>query len=705
MLFWMSLLPLFLGPFVYPYIRRAARSLAVLDGFLLVSVVGLVLLHLLPHSLHIAGGGVIFAALLGILLPLGADRFWSKVAPTTPHRLGWLGMLALLGLGVHAVLDGVALALPEAGHAHAEEKLLALAVVLHRIPVGLAIAWLLIPRKGARIAWWVIFLNAAATTVGYLAGKPLHQSLPLQMMAWFQAFVAGSLLHILFEHPQHEPKTSDVSPVWSGFGALLGIGLLWGISLEHNTAHAHHAGNSMGQAFWQIAIESAPALLLAYIGASLMFAFLRPAAVSWLGRGSALSQSARGMLFGLPLPICSCGVVPLYQSLVRAGAPATAGMAFLIATPELGIDAILLSIPLLGAKMTWLRLAAAAIAAVCVSLLVSRLIPPAPPLATASSAPETPSASLKSQLHKGFSYGFGENADHTLPWILAGLFLAAAIQPLLPTSALATLPFAIQVPLAALIGMPVYVCASGATPFVAVLIAKGLSPGAAIAFLLTGPATNITTFGVLSALHNKRVAFAFAASMIGVSCLLGWSVDLLFHVPPPPIHLHHHHNHSMISIVCLVILGLITLSTLLRNGPRFLLGQLIPAYAPPTHEHDHHEHAHEHGHHEHAHEHGHHEHAHHEHAHHEHTHKHGHHEHAHHEHAHEHAHHEHAHHEHAHHEHAHHEHAHEHGHAKPQTLQLSAEMATSSANKEKAPCGQSRCGCSESILKKINEQT
>lgn len=672
MLFWMSLFALFIGPFAYPLLRRATRGLALLDGFLLVSVAGLVLLHLLPHSLHVAGGSAAIAALAGLLLPLIADRWWGSAKSSQKNGLGWLALLALAGLCCHALMDGLALALPSTDHSQKENGLLALAVLLHRLPFGLALAWLLIPRWGQRAAWSVIALVAAMTSLGYIAGNPLNRILPLHMMALFQAFITGSLLHVLFEHRSSEPEADEAPPYWSGLGALLGIGLLWMISSEHGGVHAHQAGASMGHAFMEIALESAPALLLAYLGASLMFAFLRPAAISWLGRGSALSQSARGMLFGLPLPICSCGVVPLYQSLVRAGAPATAGMAFLIATPELGLDAILLSFPLLGAKMTWLRLAAAAIAAVVVSLLVGRMMgTQSQEVPTAPKAEEAPQP-LSQRLKSGLVYGFGENADHTMPWILAGLFLAALLQPLLPAQSLAKMPMMMQVPLAALIGMPIYVCASGSTPFVAILIAKGLSPGAAIAFLLTGPATNITTFGILSSLHNKRVATAFAVSMIAVSCLLGWSVDLFFQVPVTTVLGHHHHSPSTLQILSLGAIGLITLSTLLRNGPRFLLGQLIPAYAPPVNHHGH-DHGHDHNHHDDHH--GHKE-----------------------EHEHEHKH-EHDHHGHEHgHEHGHgHEHSHGHDHKEEDAHVEEAPIAT----KEASPCGKTSCGCNDSILQKI----
>ena len=158
---------------------------------------------------------------------------------------------------------------------------------------------------------------------------------------------------------------------WTTLGAVSGAFLVIP-SLVH-TAHGH--GHSVEDTrfidtLFTLLVESAPALLIAYVLAGLVRAFFSPATAQWLGRGSRTTQAGKGVLFGLPLPICSCGVLPVYESLVRRGVPATAAMGFLVATPELGIDAILISLPLLGADMTIARL----IAAFCVALLAALIV-------------------------------------------------------------------------------------------------------------------------------------------------------------------------------------------------------------------------------------------------------------------------------------------------------------------------------------------
>ena len=101
---------------------------------------------------------------------------------------------------------------------------------------------------------------------------------------------------------------------------------------QHGGAHSQGAPHlTAGDTFLALAAASAPALLLAYLGAALLMAFLTPATAAWLDGGRGAGQALRGVGYGLPLPICSCGVLPVYERLVRGGAPATAALAFLVA--------------------------------------------------------------------------------------------------------------------------------------------------------------------------------------------------------------------------------------------------------------------------------------------------------------------------------------------------------------------------------------
>jgi hypothetical protein len=129
------------------------------------------------------------------------------------------------------------------------------------------------------------------------------------------------------------------------------------------------------------------------------------------------------------------------------------------------------------------------------------------------------------------------------------------------------------------LGMPLYVCASGATPLVAVLMHKGMSAGAAVAFLVTGPASNITTFGVLSRLHGRRIGVLYVAAMTVVAVLVGYALDsALPSAAIPPLHdAAAHEAVAWWNVASLVAISALFLRSLIRQGPRQWIAQALPA--------------------------------------------------------------------------------------------------------------------------------
>jgi len=138
------------------------------------------------------------------------------------------------------------------------------------------------------------------------------------------------------------------------------------------------------------------------------------------------------------------------------------------------------------------------------------------------------------------------------------------------------LPEGLDVPLFALLGIPVYVCASAATPLAAAFILVGVSPGAALAFLVSGPATNITTFGVLANLHGRRTAFIFGGFILAVTMILGWIINLVMGKVNVPIgSLQGPEGAAWYHWASVIIVGLAFLAALLRVGPRAFLGTVL----------------------------------------------------------------------------------------------------------------------------------
>jgi uncharacterized protein len=137
----------------------------------------------------------------------------------------------------------------------------------------------------------------------------------------------------------------------------------------------------------------------------------------------------------------------------------------------------------------------------------------------------------------------------------------------------------LEVAVFALIGMPIFVCAAGATPLIAVLLAAGVSPGAALAFLLTGPATNVSTFGVLRRLHGARMAWIFAVVTAAGAIGIGLAVNAL----PLAVATNAAPGHEPASLfeqLCLALLALLYAASLLRRGGRAFLAELFDTGAP-----------------------------------------------------------------------------------------------------------------------------
>ena len=576
--FVISIAALALGPIAYHLADRARSMLTVLDGFIFVTIGGLITLSILPESIRTGGWLSVAFVLAGFAGPTVAENVFRGTAKRTHVAALVLG---LVGFALHALLDGVALGEGDAA-ASVRSGSLAVAVVVHRFPVGLTIWWLLRPPFGARVATLALGSVVGATALGFFLGTPiLAAGVSTAAIAWFQAFMAGSLMHVVFHRPHLDghshtstPKAPSVNRL-EGAGAVLALALLGVVLAASFQEGPSVLSNEIGPAFLGLVFESAPALLIAYGAAGLLSVFMPTSSVAWMARGPAAVQAARGMAFGLPLPICSCGVVPLYRTLVKRGAPPAAAMAFLVATPELGVDAIFLSFPLLGLHMTLVRVAGAAAVALTVGWLVGRSTKALEPDAVPPDAGPAAESTLGARIRRGLRVGFGNVVDDTAPWILAGLAVAAISAPFLDSAPLAALPGGVDVLLFAVLGVPTYVCASAATPLVAALLVGGLSPGAALAFLITGPATNVTTFGVLSQLHGRRTAGAFSLAIIGSSVGLGYLVNVFFadiqHVALDTLLAE---TPSVVKIVAAVGLGLVFIASLLRRGPRGFLAEL-----------------------------------------------------------------------------------------------------------------------------------
>jgi hypothetical protein len=533
-----------------------------LEGLVFVALGGMVLVHILPHSLSQAGVGALGAAAVGLGVALGLGRRLPAVAGL---------VLAVAGLAVHAAMEGRALSL----HGSGNGGLALLAVVLHRLPLALGLWWLVRPVMGPLGASVPLVAVALFGAAGLGWGGLVQGPGALQAAALIQAFTAGAFLPALFRGRADSGEQGPTQRLAAGLGAVAAVAFLVFVSHAHPVLSALPGELGASAAFLHLSLETAPALLAAYVLTGLFQAFLGEASLGWLKRGSSLVQALRGTVVGLPLALCSCGVLPVYRGLIRKGVPISAALSFLVAAPEIGVSAFFISVPLIGWPLTLARLGGAFAVAVLSGILVSRLVPPQQVAAMASPAAGA-SLPLRQRLAQGLREGLVESVDHTAPWILVGMGMAALVEPLLAAEWLSSLPPGVDVPLFALLGIPSFVCASGATPLVAVLLHKGLSPGAALAFLITGPATNITTFAVMARLHGRKVTLAFGAVVAVTSISLGLALNAVIPAQTGLAHQAHAEHEGLLEWGGLVLLGALFLASLLRQGPRAFLTQLLP---------------------------------------------------------------------------------------------------------------------------------
>ena len=566
----LSIAFLFIAPLLNMVSLRKEYVFSSLSGFVFVVVAALIGVDIVPHLIATSGPEIFFLLLMGLILPFVFEKLFHH--SNAVHRA--ISLIGILGLAIHTVADGAALAIYKAGDN------LAISVAIHRIPIGLFVWWFIRPYFGSTIAYIMLAVIAGGTILGYTFAEPLINVIHTNGVAYLRAFIVGSLIHVLFHKPPIKISGSSGSLVnqrAEGLGNLMG--LICAFYLLTNTTHRTVEANwltDIGNSFTYLALETSPMLLLAFIFAGLMKAFMPDSFVSWLQYGRPWQQATRGMIVGLPLPLCSCSVLPVYHSLIKKGVPSSAAVAFLIATPELGIDALLISFPLLGADLTIARLVCAALLAFLVAILVSKMLGSRGNSDLAESIEYNRKRTFLEKLGHGMHYSMHELLDHIAPWILAGILMAALIHPILGNLHLDSIPAGWQVLIFATLGIPVYVCASSATPLVAIFLMNGISPGAGLAFLLAGPATNITTFGVLARLHNRSTALVFASGCLAISVILGLTTNFVFPDFRAVNFTYTQHGFTWVHQASLAILVLLFGYTIFRRGMRSFLLESLP---------------------------------------------------------------------------------------------------------------------------------
>lgn len=328
--------------------------------------------------------------------------------------------------------------------------------------------------------------------------------------------------------------------------------------------------------FWELTKEMSPYLLLGFLFAGLLHGYFPSGRIrKYLGSNN-LTSSFNAAMLGIPLPLCSCGVIPTGVSFYTNGASRGATVSFLISTPQTGVDSILVTYSLMGLPFAIARPFIALITGVFGGWITSK--------GTAGEKETRPAVPVKEERKAGdqdgwkrlsgmLRYAFVDFLNDISKWLLIGLLIAALIAVLVPdtffTDYLENDYLSMLLVLA--VSVPMYVCATGSVPIAAVLLAKGLSPGAAIVFLMAGPATNAATIMVIGKSMGRRTLAMYLSAIIGGALFFGILINELpflrtyFSGMAAGEHLHSHLIPEWLETGAAILLGILMLNGYIKR--------------------------------------------------------------------------------------------------------------------------------------------
>ncbi|MHC5083827.1 MAG: SO_0444 family Cu/Zn efflux transporter [Planctomycetota bacterium] len=321
--------------------------------------------------------------------------------------------------------------------------------------------------------------------------------------------------------------------------------------------------------FWGTLAEMSPYLLFGFFIAGLLSVFVTAARVERHLGGAGFWQVFKASLFGVPLPLCSCGVIPVSMSLHKHGASKGSTISFLLSTPQTGVDSILVTYSLMGPIFAIFRPLAAFVTGLIGGAAVNVIENHQPPVEAKEQPAECGDSCCaggvkQSKFTRAMKHGFITLPTDIGRSMLIGLFIAALISAMVPENYFADSPLAagggiVAMLIMMVLGIPVYVCATASVPIAVGLIGIGLSPGAAFVFLMTGPATNAAALATLWANVGKRTAIVYLLTVVVCSLAGGLILDAIFAGDVSSMHQCHEMLpmwfKNAAAIVLLAVLG------------------------------------------------------------------------------------------------------------------------------------------------------
>ncbi|MFA5553766.1 MAG: SO_0444 family Cu/Zn efflux transporter [Phycisphaerae bacterium] len=312
--------------------------------------------------------------------------------------------------------------------------------------------------------------------------------------------------------------------------------------------------------FWATLAEMAPYLLFGFLVAGALSVLISQRIVERHLGGKGIWPLAKASLFGVPLPLCSCGVIPVSMSLHKHGAGKGSTISFLLSTPQTGVDSIFVTYSLMGPVFAIFRPLAAFATGIIGGSLVNIFDPPDQKQQNNICKDQCCSNTKENKFKKAFRFAFVTLPRDIGGAMIVGLIIAAFISALVPEDYFMG-KFAhpiIAMLVMMVLGIPVYVCATASVPIAAALIGKGLDPGAALVFLMTGPATNAASFTTIYKGLGGRTAILYLISVAGCALAAGLTLNSIISGLNLPVA-HHHgwmlpQNIKNISAVVLLLI-------------------------------------------------------------------------------------------------------------------------------------------------------
>ena len=284
--------------------------------------------------------------------------------------------------------------------------------------------------------------------------------------------------------------------------------------------------------------EMSPYLLLGFFFAGVMHAFIPGLVYNRYLGGKGFKSVFYGALFGVPLPLCSCGVLPTAMSLRKQGASKGATASFLISTPETGVDSIIATYSVLGLPFAVIRPVAAFCNAIMGGWLINKFGDKDEVVPVDASAKtccchhkqeETHHEGFLGKMREALRFGFVEMIEEIGKWLVIGLVIAGLITVFVPDEFFALFRGNTQLSmlLVLCIAIPMYICATGSIPIAVALMMKGLTPGAALVLLMAGPACNMASILVINKTLGRKSLVLYLVSIITMAILWGHVVDYL----------------------------------------------------------------------------------------------------------------------------------------------------------------------------------